>query len=118
MAPHPLTLALRFGLEITALVAYEVWGWHAGEGALRLGLAAGLPLLAALLWGAVVAPRAALAAPGWVVLAVEALIFGGAVWATATRAPTLALVFATSPRRPTPGTSRATGLPHDDEPLA
>jgi hypothetical protein len=94
MAQHPLTLAVRFGLEITALVAYGVWGWHAGEGALRLGLAVGLPLLAALLWGAVVAPRAALAAPGWVVLTVEALIFGGAVWATATRAPTLALVFA------------------------
>lgn len=75
MAEHPLNLAVRFGLEIAALVAYGVWGWHAADGALRLLLAAGLPVLAATLWGALVSPRAAVAAPGAVVLAVEALIF-------------------------------------------
>ncbi|WP_129677629.1 DUF2568 domain-containing protein [Candidatus Chloroploca sp. Khr17] len=63
MSPHPLTLAVRCGLVIAALVAYGVWGWHAGERALRLGLAAGLPQRAARRWGAVVAPRK-MVAPG------------------------------------------------------
>lgn len=95
MAEHPLTLAVRFGLELAALVAYGAWGWFAGAGALRLLLAVGLPVLAALLWGALVSPRAAVAAPGVVVLAVEALFFAGAVWATAAAgAPRLAVAFA------------------------
>lgn len=37
-------------------------------------------LLAAILWGALVSPRAAIPAPGIVRLAVEAMLFGGTVW--------------------------------------
>lgn len=80
MANHPLTLALRFGLELTMLGIYGVWGWRTGSGPLAVALALGLPLLAAILWGALVSPKAALAVPGIVRLAVEAVLFVGAIW--------------------------------------
>lgn len=79
MAENPLNLALRFGLEIAALVAYGLWGWSASTGPLRFVLAAGVPLLVAVLWGAFVSPRASVPAPGVAVLAIELAIFGGAV---------------------------------------
>jgi hypothetical protein len=80
MSNHPLTLAVRFGLELAMLGIYGVWGWRAGQGLLAMILAIGLPLLAAVLWGAFVSPRAALAAPGIVRLLVEACLFAGAAW--------------------------------------
>jgi Protein of unknown function (DUF2568) len=78
MGNHPLILALRFGLELAALAAYGYWGWQATDSPLRLLLAIGAPLLAALLWGALVSPKASIAAPGAVRLLVEIGIFAGA----------------------------------------
>jgi len=80
MSNHPLTLAVRFGLELAMLGIYGAWGWRAANGPLAVVLALGLPLLAAILWGAFVSPKAAVAAPGIVRLAVEAALFSGAVW--------------------------------------
>jgi hypothetical protein len=80
MANHRLTLAIRFGLELALLGIYATWGWHAGAGPLAFVLAIGLPLLAALLWGVFVSPKAALNVPGIVRLAVEAVLFIGATW--------------------------------------
>lgn len=94
MSQHPLTLVLRFGLEVAALAAYGVWGWQANTGFLRLVLVVVLPLLMAILWGAFVSPKAFVAAPGVVRLAVEAFVFVGAVVAVyATGAPALAGLF-------------------------
>ena len=80
MSNHPLTLAVRFGLELAMLGIYGAWGWRAANGPLAIVLALGLPLLAAVLWGAFVSPKAAIVAPGIVRLAVEAALFGGATW--------------------------------------
>ena len=55
----PLTLALRFLMELCALAALGVWGMHQGSASLHhWALALGIPLLAALFWGSFVSPRA------------------------------------------------------------
>lgn len=51
MSQHPLNLLLRFVLELLALVAMAYWGWSKHEGILRIVLAAGVPLVAAAIWG-------------------------------------------------------------------
>ncbi len=54
-------LALRFLLELCALVAFGYWGSQTGEGPLfRFGLGLGAPLLYAVVWGTFVAPRSVL----------------------------------------------------------
>jgi len=54
-----LNLGLRFVLELGALVALAWWGFHAGDStASDLILGFGLPLLAAVVWGLFIAPRA------------------------------------------------------------
>jgi hypothetical protein len=85
---HPLNLALRFLLEIAALVTIGFWGWSKGEGALRFVLAAGLPVIAAVLWGTFRVPgdasasgQALVAVPGLLRLLLELAIFAFATWA-------------------------------------
>lgn len=80
MAEHPLTLAARFGLELALLGIYGRWGWQTGHGPLAFVLAIGMPLLVAIIWGAIVSPKAALATPGIVQIAVETALFAGATW--------------------------------------
>ena len=73
-----LWLTLAFGSELAALGVLAAWGWRAGSGAGRWMLAAGLPLAAALLWGAFAAPRARLHVPA-ARIAVKTAVLGGAV---------------------------------------
>lgn len=76
-----ILLAIRFGLELGALLALGYWGFTTGEGPIAetvLGL--GAPLLAAVIWGLFVSPRAKLGTPVRQAL-FEALVFGGAVLA-------------------------------------
>lgn len=87
MSQNPLNLALRFILEMVALVAIGYGGWHIGEGILRYLPALGLPLLAALLWGGFRTPNEphhpthpVIAVPGWLRLLIEALVFGAGTW--------------------------------------
>ena len=47
-----LWLTLAFLSELAALGVLAAWGWQAGSGAGRWLLAAGLPVAAAVLWGA------------------------------------------------------------------
>jgi len=56
MGSHPINLAIRFLLEVMALLAMGFWGWRFGEGWLRFALAAILPIIAALLWGIFAVP--------------------------------------------------------------
>jgi hypothetical protein len=88
--------ALAFLLEVAALVAVGMWGYHAGSGTVaKLALAVGLPLLVAVVWGLFAAPRAVFTLPLAGVLAVKALVFAAATaafWAAGHRL--LALVFA------------------------
>lgn len=89
-------LALRFLLELCALVALAYWGFETGSGAIaKFALGIGAPLVAAVVWGAFVAPRAPVKPPGVVVLLLEVLVFGSAAAALAvTGDRTLALAFA------------------------
>ena len=59
------TLALRFLLELCALGALGYWGFKTGGGALaKVGLGLGVPLVAAVVWGTFVAPKALVKVPG------------------------------------------------------
>jgi Protein of unknown function (DUF2568) len=91
-----INLALRFLLELCALVALGYWGFETGNGAIaKVALGIGAPLVAAVGWGVFVAPRAPVDLPGLVVLLLQVLVFGSAVAGlTATGHRTLALVFA------------------------
>ena len=101
MGQNPINLAFRFLLEIGALLAVGFWGWTQHTGLLRVLLAVGLPLLAAVLWGTFRVPgdasasgRAPVAVPGWLRLLLELVLFAAAVRAlNASGASTAALIF-------------------------
>jgi hypothetical protein len=88
MASHPINLALRFLLEVSALLAMAIWSWRTVEGWPRVVLAILLPLGAAVVWSVFAVPNdpsrsgsAVIAIPGAVRLAIEVVIFAFAVWA-------------------------------------
>jgi hypothetical protein len=51
-------LALKFLLELAALAGFAVWGASLAGGALSLVAAVGLPVIVAVAWGMVAAPKA------------------------------------------------------------
>ena len=78
---HAAALAVRFGLELALLTGAGALGWRLGE---RLGwggwawlLVVLAPLAVALLWGRLLSPKATVALPAAVRLAVETLLFVG-----------------------------------------
>ena len=79
-------LALAFGLELWALVAFGLWGVLLGPTPVsRVALGVGAPLLIAVFWGTFLSPKAArplspMGAP-WAKLAVFALA-AVALWVT------------------------------------
>ena len=88
MGSHPINLAIRFLLELSALLAMGVWGWRQSEGWFRFVLALGIPILVAAVWGTFAVPNdpsrsgsAPVAVPGILRLVIEAAIFIFAVWA-------------------------------------
>lgn len=91
-----LNLALRFILELLALAALGYWGFSTGAGwALKLLLGLGVPLAAAVVWGAFIAPKAHYPPVKPVRLLLEALVFGSAAAGLALAGqPTLGLTFA------------------------
>lgn len=87
MSQNPVNLAVRFILEIAALVAIGIWGWSLAAGWLRYLLAIILPTVAATIWGVFRVPGdasasgdAPVAVPGLVRLLLEAGMFTVAVW--------------------------------------
>ena len=75
-----LALTVRFLLELAALGALAWWGVRTGETpAAKVLLGAGAPLAAAVVWGAFVAPKAAIAVPGAVHVALQLAVLGAAV---------------------------------------
>ena len=89
MGSHPLNLILRFLLELAALATLGIWGWQYGDGSwLGYMLAAGLPIIAAVVWGVFNVPndpsrsgKAPVVVPGIVRLIIELLLFALATWA-------------------------------------
>ncbi len=90
-SPHPhhleqitpfdaFTLTVRFLLELAALAALGWWGVRTGDTALaKIALGAGAPMVAAVVWGLFVAPKATFAVPRAVHVALQVLVLGGAV---------------------------------------
>ncbi len=75
-------LAVRFLIEIAALCALGYWGFTTGGWTVKgfcLGL--GTPLLAAVAWGAFVAPRAPVKLPAAVAFLIECVVFVAAAFA-------------------------------------
>ena len=70
-----VTLTARFICELGMLAALAFWGYVVGEGvwAWVLGLAA--PVVAAIVWGTFVAPRARLPVPTPVRVAIELVLY-------------------------------------------
>ena len=87
MGSHPINLAIRFLLEITALIAMGFWGWRQSEGWFRYILALIIPILAAVVWGTFAVPNdpsrsgsAPIPVPGLIRLVIELAIFLFAFW--------------------------------------
>lgn len=82
MGSHPLNLAVRFLLELSALGALGYWGWTQHDGPARWLWAIGVPLIAAVLWGTFAVPndpsrsgQAPIPTPGTIRLLLEWSIF-------------------------------------------
>jgi hypothetical protein len=88
MGSHPINLAIRFLLELSALLAMGVWGWRQSEGWVRFILALGIPIVIAVVWGTFAVPNdpsrsgaAPIAVRGILRLAIELAVFVLAIWA-------------------------------------
>jgi hypothetical protein len=86
VASHPANLALRFVLELTALIGLAWWGSSLADGWPGVLLAVAVPLVAAAIWGTFAVPddpsrsgEAPVAVRGWIRLAVELVTLGGGV---------------------------------------
>ena len=89
-------LGVRFILELCMLAALAYWGYQTGDSLpMKLVLAIGAPLVAAVVWGAFIAPRAwrRLADPARLLLELVLWIAATVSLAAAGR-PTLAIIFA------------------------
>ena len=90
----PVNDVFRFLLEMSLLTALAYWGFHGRDGAEQWVLGLGAPLLIAVIWGAVMSPKATWKARDPVRLPLEILIFGPGVAALADAGSgTLAVVF-------------------------
>ena len=74
-----LNLAVRFLLELCILVSLGYWGFQNGKGAIvKIGLGIGAPLLAAVVWGTFLSPKASVPLPASYQLLLELAVFGSA----------------------------------------
>lgn len=96
MALKSANLALAFLLELGILAALGYWGFRTSDGlAMQIVLGLGAPLLAAVVWGLWLAPRAQRRLPNLPRLVLKLVIFGVAALALAAAGqPDLAGAFA------------------------
>jgi hypothetical protein len=89
-------LTLRFLLELAAIGALGYWGFRTGSGPLgKAALGLGAPVLAIVVWGTFVAPKASVALADPVRLLVSLAVFGAAALALySTRQDALVWAFA------------------------
>ena len=95
MSQNPLNLAVRFLLEIIALIAIGAWAKAQFSGILGFALMIGLPLIAAVIWGTFNVKddpsrsgKAPVPVPGMIRLFIEFGLFASATWALFTINPT------------------------------
>lgn len=87
MGSHPVNLAVRFLLEMSALASIGIWGWKQSNGWLRFVLALGIPIIFATIWGTFAVPddpsrsgKAPIVIRGIIRLAIEIGFFASATW--------------------------------------
>lgn len=87
MKMHPVNLALRFVLEMSALAAMVLWGMALADGWAQYLFAIGVPFVAAFIWGIFNVPgdpsrsgNAPVVVSGAVRLAIELIFFTLAAW--------------------------------------
>ena len=87
MGSNSINLAVRFLLELSALVAFGAWGWKQGDGVIRYVLALGIPIAMAVMWGVFAVPddpsrsgSAPVVTPGFIRLVLELAFFAVATW--------------------------------------
>ena len=87
MGNHPINLAVRFLLELVALISFATWGWKQTDGWFRFVLALAIPIISASIWGTFAVPNdpsrsgaAPIAISGILRLILELLFFAFAVW--------------------------------------
>lgn len=90
-----INLGLAFLLELCMLAALGYWGFTLDQGlAVRVGAGLGVPVLAAVVWGVWMAPRASIRLQEPLHTILEVIIFGLAIAALyAAGRPRLALAF-------------------------
>ena len=88
MKMNPLNLALRFLLEISALVIFGIWSWHQFTNWPRFPVAILIPAFAASVWGIFAVPddpsrsgKTVIAVHGILRLLLEFSFFGFAIFA-------------------------------------
>lgn len=88
MGFHPINLAVRFILEICALLSVGVWGWNQTDNWFKFVIAFGLPIILATIWGVFAVPNdpsrsgnAPIPTKGMIRLAIELVIFAITTWA-------------------------------------
>ena len=75
-----VNLALRFLLELCILAALAYWGFHSMSGRLpKFLLGVGGPVLAAIVWGTFLSPKASVSLGTPWKLALEITVFGVAI---------------------------------------
>lgn len=74
-------LVIRFVLELILLASLGIWGYHLVDGTVsRIVLSAGLPLIAAVVWGLFISPKARIALPIAAVVIIEFALVGTAAY--------------------------------------
>ena len=73
-----LILLVRFMVELALLAAFAWWGFTVGSGATAWVLGAGATLLAAVIWGTFVAPKARRPVPIAKRVAIECVLYASA----------------------------------------
>ena len=90
-----INIALRFFLEVFALVIFAYWGFQSSQGILmKFVLGIGSPLAIAIIWGVFGSPGAPIRVKGYLRVVLELLIFGLATLALySTGNTSLALIY-------------------------
>ena len=88
MGSHPINLAIRFILELSALVSAGMWGWRQSDSWLRYIFGIGIPIILGIIWGTFAVPddpsrsgNAPVVTPGIIRLVIELGFFAFATWA-------------------------------------
>ena len=83
MSTHPLNSAIRFVLELAAIVTFGFWGYHQSDSWTSILLAIGLSALFAILWGVFAvrddpsrSGKTVVRTPGLIRLILELALFG------------------------------------------